>query len=209
MLRSAARYLLGRGDHGAAATGPSGARPRSRAAGRSSSPTTTTPTSTTRPRSCWRSAEPTRPPTGPSTGPSPGSRGCSAATAAGRPSTSTTPGRSCRELPFCDFGELIDPPSADVTAHVVEMLARLGSVERGGRPRRRLAPAGPGGRRLLVRALGRQLRLRHRGGRPGARRRRRRARTTRPSGGPSPGWNAIRTPTAAGARICARTTTTS
>jgi len=32
----------------------------------------------------------------------------------------------CRELPFCDFGELIDPPSADVTAHVVEMLAVLG-----------------------------------------------------------------------------------
>jgi squalene-hopene/tetraprenyl-beta-curcumene cyclase len=29
----------------------------------------------------------------------------------------------CRELPFCDFGEVIDPPSADVTAHVVEMLA--------------------------------------------------------------------------------------
>jgi squalene-hopene/tetraprenyl-beta-curcumene cyclase len=25
-------------------------------------------------------------------------------------------------LPFCDFGEVIDPPSADVTAHVVEML---------------------------------------------------------------------------------------
>jgi squalene-hopene/tetraprenyl-beta-curcumene cyclase len=32
----------------------------------------------------------------------------------------------CRDLPFCDFGELIDPPSADVTAHVVEMLALLG-----------------------------------------------------------------------------------
>jgi squalene-hopene/tetraprenyl-beta-curcumene cyclase len=32
----------------------------------------------------------------------------------------------CRELPFCDFGEVIDPPSADVTAHVVEMLAREG-----------------------------------------------------------------------------------
>ncbi|HEY3210965.1 MAG TPA: squalene--hopene cyclase [Actinomycetota bacterium] len=29
----------------------------------------------------------------------------------------------CRDLPFCDFGEVIDPPSADVTAHVVEMLA--------------------------------------------------------------------------------------
>jgi squalene-hopene/tetraprenyl-beta-curcumene cyclase len=32
----------------------------------------------------------------------------------------------CRRLPFCDFGELIDPPSADVTAHVVEMLATVG-----------------------------------------------------------------------------------
>ncbi|MCT2591695.1 squalene--hopene cyclase [Streptomyces sp. N2-109] len=29
-------------------------------------------------------------------------------------------------LPFCDFGEVIDPPSADVTAHVVEMLAATG-----------------------------------------------------------------------------------
>jgi squalene-hopene/tetraprenyl-beta-curcumene cyclase len=32
----------------------------------------------------------------------------------------------CRELPFCDFGEVIDPPSADVTAHSVEMLAGEG-----------------------------------------------------------------------------------
>ena len=31
-----------------------------------------------------------------------------------------------RELPFCDFGEVIDPPSADVTAHVVEMYGLLG-----------------------------------------------------------------------------------
>ncbi len=41
----------------------------------------------------------------------------------------------CRELPFCDFGELIDPPSADVTAHVLEALAgragEQGSIERG------------------------------------------------------------------------------
>lgn len=29
-------------------------------------------------------------------------------------------------LPFSDFGEVIDPPSADVTAHVVEMLAQEG-----------------------------------------------------------------------------------
>ncbi len=27
-------------------------------------------------------------------------------------------------LPFCDFGEVTDPPSADVTAHVIEMLAQ-------------------------------------------------------------------------------------
>jgi len=32
----------------------------------------------------------------------------------------------CRKLPFCDFGEVIDPPSADVTAHSVEMLAGEG-----------------------------------------------------------------------------------
>ncbi|WP_280274011.1 squalene--hopene cyclase [Nocardia wallacei] len=30
------------------------------------------------------------------------------------------------DLPFCDFGAVTDPPSADVTAHVVEMLAALG-----------------------------------------------------------------------------------
>jgi squalene-hopene/tetraprenyl-beta-curcumene cyclase len=29
-------------------------------------------------------------------------------------------------IPFADFGEMIDPPSADVTAHVVEMLGILG-----------------------------------------------------------------------------------
>ncbi|TLQ42630.1 squalene--hopene cyclase [Streptomyces marianii] len=36
--------------------------------------------------------------------------------------TGTFPNR----LPFCDFGEVVDPPSADVTAHVVEMLAHEG-----------------------------------------------------------------------------------
>jgi squalene-hopene/tetraprenyl-beta-curcumene cyclase len=34
-----------------------------------------------------------------------------------------------RELPFLDFGEVIDEPSADVTAHVVEMLGVLGLSE--------------------------------------------------------------------------------
>jgi squalene-hopene/tetraprenyl-beta-curcumene cyclase len=36
--------------------------------------------------------------------------------------TSSLPGK----LPFCDFGEVTDPPSADVTAHVVEALAAEG-----------------------------------------------------------------------------------
>jgi len=31
-----------------------------------------------------------------------------------------------RELPFLDFGEVIDEPSADVTGHALEMLAALG-----------------------------------------------------------------------------------
>ncbi|KOX30481.1 MULTISPECIES: squalene--hopene cyclase [unclassified Streptomyces] len=33
------------------------------------------------------------------------------------------------KLPFCDFGEVVDPPSADVTAHVVEMLAYEGLAQ--------------------------------------------------------------------------------
>src|SRR5207248_9530927 len=33
------------------------------------------------------------------------------------------------KLPFCDFGAVIDPPSADVTAHVVEMLAAEGLAD--------------------------------------------------------------------------------
>ncbi|MFI1916598.1 squalene--hopene cyclase [Nocardia sp. NPDC020380] len=39
--------------------------------------------------------------------------------------TSTLP----TKLPFCDFGAVIDPPSADVTAHVVEMMAVLGRAD--------------------------------------------------------------------------------
>ena len=43
--------------------------------------------------------------------------------------------RLVTRLPFCDFGEVIDPPSADVTAHVVEALAKQGLG--GTRPARR------------------------------------------------------------------------
>ncbi len=45
--------------------------------------------------------------------------------------------RIITKIPFCDFGEALDPPSADVTAHVLEALATLGfdrrhrAVERG------------------------------------------------------------------------------
>ena len=30
------------------------------------------------------------------------------------------------QIPFCDFGEVLDPPSADVSAHILELLGRLG-----------------------------------------------------------------------------------
>jgi squalene-hopene/tetraprenyl-beta-curcumene cyclase len=33
------------------------------------------------------------------------------------------------KLPFCDFGAVTDPPSADVTAHIVEMLAAEGLAD--------------------------------------------------------------------------------
>jgi squalene-hopene/tetraprenyl-beta-curcumene cyclase len=36
---------------------------------------------------------------------------------------------ACRNLPFCDFGEVIDPPSPDVTAHAVELLAAQQGAE--------------------------------------------------------------------------------
>ncbi len=38
-----------------------------------------------------------------------------------------------REIPFADFGEMIDPPSVDVTAHIVELLGQLG-YKKGFRP---------------------------------------------------------------------------
>ncbi|HEV8574647.1 MAG TPA: prenyltransferase/squalene oxidase repeat-containing protein, partial [Dehalococcoidia bacterium] len=37
--------------------------------------------------------------------------------------------RIVNEIPFCDFGEVIDPPSEDVTAHAVEALSMLGKRE--------------------------------------------------------------------------------
>jgi len=37
--------------------------------------------------------------------------------------------RVVNEIPFCDFGEVIDPPSEDVTAHVIEALSLLGDAD--------------------------------------------------------------------------------
>ena len=49
------------------------------------------------------------------------------------------------KLPFCDFGDVIDPPSEDVTAHALEVLAPAARVRRRGRARRRLpAPSAAG-----------------------------------------------------------------
>lgn len=58
----------------------------------------------------------------------------------------------CRELPFCDFGELIDPPSADVTAHVVELLAKVLRTRSSQQISRHLKPAIERGVRWLKRA---------------------------------------------------------
>jgi len=113
----------------------------------------------------------------------------------------------CRELPFCDFGELIDPPSADVTAHVVEMLAKLGRSE----------DAVDRGVQWLLRSqeedgswFGRWARTTCTAQEPWSRR-------SLPQGSrsmtllcarPFPGWKATRIPTAAGARTCAHIGTT-
>ena len=111
------------------------------------------------------------------------------------------PGAAARELPFCDFGEVIDPPSADVTAH-----ARRDARGRRPRPatarpaRRRVAARRAGSRRLVVRPLGRQPRLRHRRGRAGADRRRRRPGRRADPPRRRAGSSSTRTTTAAGAR---------
>ena len=106
------------------------------------------------------------------------------------------------QIPLCDFGEVIDPPTEDVTAHVVEALVECGLPREppGGAPGRRLPVAhparrtGPGG--------GAGASTTSTAPAPRCRRSPRPARTwaTRASAGPSPGWPATRTATAAGAR---------
>ena len=80
-------------------------------------------------------------------------------------------------IPFCDFGAVTDPPSADVTAHVVELLAREGGYEDAVRRGVEYLLARARGGRLVVWTLGRQSRLRGGSGAP-------RARGRGPSSGP-------------------------
>ena len=124
------------------------ARRRRPAAGRSSSRTPTTPTSTTRPRWCSRCSAVDHP------DPERLERAIDRGVAWLEGMQSSDGGwgafdaDNCRslvrDLPFCDFGEVIDPPSADVTAHVIEMLAAVGRA--GAQPR-------AGGHRLAAARL--------------------------------------------------------
>ena len=104
-----------------------------------------------------------------STGAAAGWPGCSRPTAAGARSTPTTTPNGSTRSRSATSARLPTRPRADVTAHVVELLARGEGPRRSRSPRDRLPPGRAGGGRLLVRALGRQLRLRRRRCASGAR----------------------------------------
>ena len=57
-----------------------------------------------------------------------GSSGCRARTAAGARSMPTTTYYYLNNIPFADHGALLDPPTEDVTARCVSMLAQLGDM---------------------------------------------------------------------------------
>ena len=105
-----------------------------------------------------------------------GSSACKAGTAAGARSTPTTTYYYLNNIPFADHGALLDPPTEDVTARCLSMLAQLGETRRRRAARcaraldylRRDAVAG----RQLVRPLGHELHLRHLVGAVRAQRRR-------------------------------------
>ena len=111
------------------------------------------------------------------------------------------------KIPFCDFGKVTDEPSADVTAHALETLGHEegydDAVERG----LELSARGAGGRRLVVRPLGRQPPLRHRRRAARARGMRRSRLIIPPCGARSPGSTPCSRRAAASARTSARTPT--
>ena len=95
--------------------------------------------------------------------------------AAGARSTPTTRYSYLNNIPFADHGALLDPPTEDVTARCISMLAQLGETTRASAPiadGHRLSAPHPAAGRLLVRPLGHELHLRHLVGAVRAQRRR-------------------------------------
>ena len=115
------------------------------------------------------------------------------------------------QIPFSDHGALLDPPTADVTARCVSMLAQLGDT-RGASPAldRGIdylhAHAGEGGK--LVRPLGHELHLRDLVGAVRLQRGRRRSASSAAVRKAVAGSSPSRTPTAAGARTARATSST-
>ncbi len=105
-------------------------------------------------------------------------------------------------IPFADHGALLDPPTVDVTARCIGCLAQVDAGRYAGAdpPRHRLHPPRAGGGRLVVRPLGRELRLRHLVGAGGAEGRGRGHARSPTSAAPSTGWWRTSTRMAAGAR---------
>ena len=67
-------------------------------------------------------------------------------------------------IPFSDHGALLDPPTEDVTARCVSMLAQLGATVQSSKPLAdglRLSAPHPARRGIMVWPLGAQLHLRH------------------------------------------------
>ena len=114
-------------------------------------------------------------------------------------------------IPFADHGALLDPPTEDVTARCVSMLAQLGETAEtspGDGARHRLSAPTQREGRQLVRPLGPELHLRHLVGAVRAQCRRRSDRDPRRCGAPSAGCSRSRTRTAAGARAATATGST-
>ena len=97
--------------------------------GHSNSTTTSIPTSTTRRSSCspcWSRVSRRRTQRACDQRARRGRCAMRSRTAPGARSIGTIPAKLVYRMPFCDFGAVIDPPTEDVTAHVLEMLAALG-----------------------------------------------------------------------------------
>ena len=118
-----------------------------------------------------------------------GSSACRARTAAGRRSTPTTTGSTSTTSPSPTTARCSIPPRRTSPGRGSSCWARSATAATSSRPRARIAfdPAHPAPRRPLVRALGRQLHLRHVVGAAGAPGHRR---------GPEPGIRPARRPLA-------------